>query len=234
MPSSAAPLAARLRVPLTCLFGLLALSPLTAMAASFSGPVTVALVAPGGLTTDGSTLSFGPIDLSQTMGASGSITPGDGGDVGGFLLPAESITLSDTSILIRVAQGASDGSTGYLGAGGQHARYTFTGLDVAGMLITGLSYSVTDDFGAGSFSGLANLPVLTAANAIRLTSPSSLVLELDQIQFKDRGQGESNNFADFRIDLQITPIPEPQALVMALMGLGAVALVRARKGHTHV
>lgn len=230
MASSVAPLAARLRVPLSCLFGVLALAPLSALALTFSGPVTVNLVAPGGLSSDGgTTLASGPISLSQITDASGRIRPGDGGDVGGFMLPAESITLSDTSILVRVAQGSSDGTTGYLGSAGQHARYEFTGLDVAGMVITGLSFSAADNFGTGSGTGLSNLPFLTAANAIRLSSPSSVVLELDQLHFVDRGQGESNNFADFRLDLQITPIPEPVSIALGIAGLGAMALLRARR-----
>lgn len=202
---------------------LLALSALSAaQAATFSGPIAVSLIAPGGLTSDGVTVTPDPLNLTQNLPVGGSITPGDGGDIGGFMLPLESISTSDTSILVRVAEGASNGTTGYLGSGGQHARYQFDGLNITGQLITGLTFSATDNFGAGSFVGVSNLPALTAANAIRLTSAHSIVLELDQIHFVDRGQGESNNFADLRINLVTSAVPEPGASALSLFGLLAM------------
>lgn len=194
-----------------------------AQAASFRGPVTVSLIAPGGTTFDGSTLSGGPLNLGQTVAAGGQILPGDGGDIGNFMLFSESITLSGTSILVRVAQGASDGSTGYLGSGGEHARYVFNGLDVAGEQITGLSYGLKDNFGAGSFVGASNAAALVSGDVVKLASAHSVVLTLDQIRFADRGQGESANFVDFRIDLKTTPVPEPGSGALALVGLAGLS-----------
>lgn len=198
-----------------------------AQAASFSGPVTVSLIAPGGATSDGgATLNSGPIDFVQSIGPAGTILPGDGTDIGGYMLSLESITLSGTSLLVQVAEGSSDGTTGYLGAGGQHARYVFDDLNVAGSTITGLTFTATDNFGAGSFVGISNLAAFTAGNGIQLSSPHSVVLALDQIHFADRGQGESNNFATFRIDLQTAPVPEPATAALAILGLAAMSMSR--------
>ncbi len=198
-------------------------------ALAFSGPVTVSLIAPGGLTSDGgATVLSDPIDVSQAVLPGATISPETGGDIGGgFMLPSEFITLDGTSILLRVAQGSSDGTTGYLGTGGEHARYAFTGLNVAGEAISGLTFSAVD-FGGG-ITGVDNLASLP--DAIRLTSPHSVVLELDQLHFVDRGNGESNNFANFRIDLQTTPVPEPSASWLMLTGLAGLGLaVRRRSG----
>lgn len=208
--------------------------PVLARAASFSGPVNVSLIAPGGVTFDGSTLSGGPMNLSQNILPGSQILPGDGGDIGNFMLPSESIALSGTSILVRVAQGSSDGSTGYLGRGAEHARYVFNGLDVAGAQITSLSYGLRDNFGAGSFVGASNAAALIGADVVKLGSAHSVVLELDQIRFADRGLGESANFVDFRIELHTKPVPEPASGALALMGLCAVGLARARRlGRQH-
>lgn len=208
-----------LRAGLPHLFGLLALSVAgLAQAASFSGPVTVSLMAPGGITSDGVTIDTTPLALTQSVPPDSAILPGVG-EVGGFMLPLESIRFDGTSILVRVSQGASNGTTGYLGLGGQHARYEFSNLNVAGQVISGMSYSLADNFGVGPGTGLNNGAALISSGVVKLTSPHSVVLELDQLQFRDRGLGESNNFADFRIDLQVTAVPEPATGAMALLGL---------------
>lgn len=195
-----------------------------AQAASFSGPVTVSLIAPGGATSDGGvTLTGGPVNVTQSIGPDGTILPGDGA-IGGYMLSPESITLSGTSLLVKVAEGSSDGTTGYLGASGQHARYVFDDLNVAGSTITGLTFTATDNFGAGSFVGISNLAAFTAGNGIQLTSPHSVVLALDLIHFADRGQGESNNFANFRIDLKTAPVPEPATAALTIIGLVAMGM----------
>ncbi|NVL83648.1 PEP-CTERM sorting domain-containing protein, partial [Escherichia coli] len=79
---------------------------------------------------------------------------------------------------------------------------------------------------AGSFVGISNLAAFTAGNGIQLSSPHSVVLALDQIHFADRGQGESNNFATFRIDLQTAPVPEPATAALAIIGLVAMGMSR--------
>ncbi|TDP80667.1 putative secreted protein with PEP-CTERM sorting signal [Aquabacterium commune] len=221
---------------LSLLIGTLALCASGALqAASFSQPVNVILSAPGGLTSDGvDVVEPGPITVADLLAPGGRLVPGDGSQIGDFMLPLESIELKDTSILVRIAQGASNGSTGYVGAGGLPASYTFTGLEVIGQQITGLSLSFGDNFSPSGFVGISNLPVLVSNNWISLTSPHSVQLNLDALRFLDRGQGESNNFADIRIDLQLAPVPEPQTWLLGLSGLlalGVVGIRRHRQAH---
>lgn len=202
-----------------------------AQAASYSSTINVSLLAPGGITTDGVNIDPTPLSLHQDVSPSGQILPGDGGELGGFMLPLESITISGTSILVRVAEGASNGSTGYLGLGSQHARYVFDNLTVSGQTITGLTFSAFDNFGASGVPGVSNLPNLVAGQAIHLSGAHSVVMELDDIRFRDRGQGESNNFADFRIDIQTAPVPEPTTSALALVGLLSLGLARGLRRH---
>lgn len=200
-----------------------------AWAASFAQPVEVTLSAPGGLSDGTTVVDPSVVLLSENLAPGSTINASNSVDIGSFMLPNESITLSDTSILVRIAQGASDGSTGYLGAGGQHASYTFGNLSVAGQKITGLSLSFGDNFTSGGFVGLSNLPDLTAANWIRLSTPTSVTLDIDTLRFKDRGTGESNNFADIRINLQLEAVPEPQTWALMLMGMAVLGVAARRR-----
>lgn len=209
-----------------------------AHAANFSGTINVSLIAPGGI-TDGTTVTPDPLNLTQPLATpGGSITPAGGGDVGGFMLSGESIKLNGTSVIVRAAEGASNGTTGYLGAGGQHARYEFSGLNVTGQLITSLSYTLTDTAGPliagslggiGSFVGVDNAAALGSAQFVKLLSPTSFELDLDQIHFKDRGKGESGNFVDISISFALAPVPEPGSAGLALTGLAAIAGLHARR-----
>ena len=108
--------------------------------ASLVTPITVSLFSPGGTTPNGVDVSpfGGPLIVSA--GSSG-IVVGDGSTIGDFMLPGESIQFSGNSILLHVAAGAELGNgdlmTGFLGLGGEHARYVFDDLEVAGKTIVG-------------------------------------------------------------------------------------------------
>jgi hypothetical protein len=208
-----------------------------AQAATFSGPVTVSLIAPGGI-TDGVSIAPDPLNLTQTLAPAGdTISPAVGGDIGGFMLSTEFIKLIGTGFVVRAAEGASNGTTGYLGAGGQNARYQFGGLGIAGQLITGLSYTLTDTAappadtpgGIGTFVGVDNASALAAFNFVRLASPTSFEINLDHVHFRDRGAGQSNNFVDISISFTTAAVPEPTSAAMGLFGVLVVVGLRARR-----
>lgn len=210
-----------------------------AQAATFSGPITVSLIAPGGTTTDGVSIDATPLNLTQTLTPpSGVISPATGGDVGSFMLPGdlasgyggEQISLSGTSLHLTVGEGASNGTTGYLGAGGEHARYVFSGLNMAGLTITGVSFSAFDNFAASGFVGIDNLSAYSSGPGIRLLSPSSVEVDLDTLHFADRHLGESVNHVDLAISFTTAPaVPEPSSAALVLAGLGVLGAVAARR-----
>jgi len=215
-----------------------------AMAAGLSGNVTVTLTAPGGTTTDPT-----PISLSDTVAVSPAtieITAGNGTHIGAQMLTSptpingtiplytatasEFIDFNGKSIYVRLLSHSVDAlgvnTTGYLGSGSGHARYEITGLDVPGEIITGLSYVVGDNFSNSGTIGLSPLP---PASFIHLTSNTSLVFELDQLTFTDRELGSASNYAEFRLDLQTTAVPEPEALALMVAGLALTAWARPRQ-----
>jgi hypothetical protein len=210
------------------LLGLAALAGAPAQAA-LSGQVTVSLIAPGGILN-------GPSDglaLFQLVdpGAGVEIQAGDGSVIGGSMLSSvlpEQIDFSDNSILVRVLTGAVDGNgqlvTGYLGAAPDHARYEFSGLHVPGQVITGLQLGASDGFAFSGFSGVAS-PTSPGAY-VHLLDSSTVRFDLDTLVFKDRGNGESNNYAEFRIDLVTAPVPEPATAVLVVAGLLVLASLR--------
>ena len=199
--------------------------------AALNNPVTVSLVAPGG-DVSGSP----PFTLSQSVDPLVGIGVGDGSDIGGYLLAGEQIRFVDNSIRLHVAAGWQDGSTGalstgILGAGAEPARYEFSGLSIAGQTIVGFTLYAFDGYASSGFSG-----VLSGTSA-SLVSPSQLSFRLDDLRFIDRGNGSSNAFGEFRIDLLSQPVPEPAGWALLMAGLAGALVVantplarRARNG----
>jgi hypothetical protein len=207
----------------------LALGSLSAQA-DFAGDVTVRLVAPGGLAFDTT-----PIDLSQTVAfadlASGvrAANLGGSGDVSGFMMDDERVFFSGNSIFIRAAAGDFTGgvsTTGYLGANGSPARYEIGGLSITGQVITGFTAYAFDGFATSGFTGLQSPG--SPASLVQLTNASTLSFDLSSIVFAPRQGGQSGDYAEFRIDLLTTPVPEPATWLLLACGL-APLLRRSRR-----
>ena len=218
--------------------GLLALSSLPALA-DFQSNITVKLIAPGGIPGDAT-----PIGEQQVVTVANLVNGvkyGDGGAIGGvWMLAGEEVTFNGNSIHVRSYAGDDGGgagplTTGYLGNGGDHARYEFDGLSIAGKTIVGLTVYAFDGYATSGFSGLAGP---AAASLVHLIDADTISLDLDSILFVDRGTGTSHAHADFRIDL-ITQdsggpgpggggnLPEPATLALfAIAALGAGAARR--------
>lgn len=199
--------------------------------ATLLSPVTVRLLAPGGF-TDGGFTDATPISASDSVSTGSGITPGDGSAIGDWMLDNETVQFDGNSIHLRLAAGAEspggEFSTGYLGLGGQHARYEFDGLAVGGATIIGFNLYAADGFGAGGFSGVS------AGVSASLLSPSLLSFNIDDLLFVDRGLGGSLNYADFRIDLLTRPdgggnLPEPSSWALALLALTGAGLAARRR-----
>ena len=178
-------------------------------------PVSVSLIAPGGIVG-----IPGAIDVTDSVSTASGITVGDASQIGStYMLPGESILFSGNSILLHVAAGSQldngDLVTGYLGSGGQHARYVFDGLAVVGQTIVGVNILPLAGVLGGTGGGLAG--------------PGKVSFNLDELTFIDPGTGTSNAFGDFRIDLVLLPVPEPAGWAMALAGLAALRLVLRRE-----
>lgn len=202
--------------------------------ATLTTPISVNLISPGGTTSDSSPLFF-----SETVTYATPIAAGGSGAIGGFMLPDEQISLSGDSIRIRAAQGDLLGGTGYLGLGGDHARYEFNGLSITGRIITSINVFAFDDYLSAGTSGVlsgigANL-IDTDANS----TLDTLVFNLDELLFDPRfGDQSSLNYAEFRIDIlsraDTQPpgpngIPEPGSLMLASVALLALHFVSRRR-----
>jgi hypothetical protein len=189
--------------------------------ADFASDITVRLVAPGGLTHDTT-----PLDLSQTVPVAdlangvraGNL--GGSGDVSDFMLDDERVFFTGNSILIRAAAGDFTGgvsTTGYLGANGSPARYEISGLAITGQVITGFTAYAFDGFAMSGFTGLQSPG--SPASLVQLTNPTTLSFDLSSIVFMPRLGGQSGDYAEFRIDLLTTPVPEPTTWLLLAGGL---------------
>lgn len=206
--------------------------------ASFASDITVKLIAPGGI--QGDTTPINEQQVVTVANLATGVQAGDAGAIGGvWMLANEEVTFNGDSIHVRSYAGYDDATgiyTGYLGSGGQHARYEFDGLDITGKTIVGLTVYAFDGYATSGFSGLASP---SAASLVTLIDADTISLDLDSILFVNRGTGTSNAHADFRIDL-ITQdnggtgpggpgngVPEPATLALfAIAALGARAARR--------
>jgi MYXO-CTERM domain-containing protein len=200
----------------------LALLGATPARASLTYPVSVSLIAPGGTVSDPT-----PLDLTDQVLGDAGLAPGDGSQIGGFMLPGESISFLGNTIdlFVGVGSGGDAGApliTGYLGDGTSHARYQFDNLAIAGQTILGVDVTQS-----GVDSG-----VFTA-----FTSPGEVVFNLDDLVFTPIANiGASQIFGHFTLTLvtqdstQPPPndIPEPMSASLALAALAALGLSSRR------
>jgi len=104
------------------------------------------------------------------------------GSGSGFMLDGEQISFFGNSIRLRVAAGFDGGlagfSTGYLGLGGDHARYEFSDLGITGFEIIGAVLSAFDDCADGGFSGLIS------GGGVTLVGGNTVTFRLDDLLFK--------------------------------------------------
>jgi len=190
--------------------------------AAFDGPVTISLFSPGGLVGDASN-TINTFD--QVSGADGlKLSPGDGSNIGGWMLSLEQISFQGQSINLRIGVGAvlNEGLpneqwvTGYLGDSSAHARYQFNNLSLTGKTIVGLSITDKDGFLSTGFSGLQSPS--TPSSYVHLLSGNSFSVDLDSLVFKNRGTGQSGGYADISIQLITQAVPEPASAVLLLGG----------------
>lgn len=190
--------------------------------AQLLAPISVSLIAPGGIIGGDTPISFvqGVADLGTGIAA------GDGGDIGDFMLPGEEIRFAGQSILLHVAAGGEDNGalvTGFLGLAGEPARYELSGLQVPGQVIVGLEVYAFDGYGTSGTSGVLGGVSVTHAG------PGTVVFRLDELVFADRGTGSGDAYGEFRIDLVTVPVPEPASALFMLAGLGLVGAVLRRR-----
>jgi MYXO-CTERM domain-containing protein len=190
--------------------------------ASLVSPVTsISLLAPGGMlvNTVPNTLDVTPIALvDSNVSTAIGLSVGDGSNIGSFMLGGESISFSGNSIFLNVAAGVhkdnGDLVTGLLGSGGEHARYVFDGLEVAGETIIGADIVVLSGVVGGGSGGL--------------TAPGQVSFNMDDLKFAYLPNGSDAGMGFFRIDLVLQGnngggnVPEPASWALTLVALAAL------------
>ena len=156
--------------------------------------VTVAL-------TDGGSLFH---DDDVTVGAGIELAPGDGSDIGNFLLPTERIDIGATSILLALEEGLPGGGTGYPSG----TAYVFTNLAFFGQAtaITGVTLTTSN------ITGISVGNLTFSATSLRVPIDVLLVGEIPGI---DTGT--------LQIDLTFAAVPEPGTALLAAAGVLVLA-----------
>lgn len=202
-----------------------------------TSPVQVTVFVPGGYTgvsADGFSLTdtLAVADLATGIYA-GLETSNIGSTDSNFMVTGEFVRFNGNSIEAHVAAGAGL-STGLFSIDSDRARYEFDGLAIAGKVITGITVYGFDGFDTSGASGLD--PSLDVTDFATFDGVDMVTLFIDELLvFLDRGAGEGDNFAEFRIDLltrdaDVDPptVPEPASAALALSALLALAWTRRR------
>ena len=213
--------------------GLMAWGCLGTAWADLANDVTVRLQAPGGAAGDPA-----PIDVTEVAPlatgilAANLLPPATPlGDVATFMLDDERISFAGNSIHIRVAAGEEWAGptffTGYHGLGPDPAQYLLSNLNITGFTITGFEAYAFDGFLTSGTTGL--LAPANVNTAIQLVDAHSLSLNLDSLEFVNRVV-PGYKYAEIRIDLLTTPVPEPSAVALGSLAVLGLAALRRRQG----
>jgi len=152
----------------------------------------------------------GALDLSQgvVVVAGPEITPGDGSQIGGVLLPNESVDIGDSAITVSLEEGNANHGTGFPAG----TRYVFSGL------YFGPNTGIVDvDVQLDNVSGVS------LGSEVTFT-PSSVTLFVDDLTI-----GSVPNAVDVGDVTLSLMLPEPGAGSASAVAVAAV-LARGRRG----